>query len=304
MAEIYLIPNTNTTTVYYTNGAIWVGGVAPTNSADIAHLLNASVRFDAGLTEAGGTAVRNAKIIVYDTFEGYFGGVGTNKLQIQTNNLIIHRKSGTTSGNGAGVINLDLRTDGTNGTNVVIEGSRTPPGNSSDAGLPVIRLLSQTAASTLTVLAGSVGSCVNAISETSSWGTVTLSGASAKVKLGSGNTLSALKVSNGELEVNSAVSTLEQSGGKVITSGDWLMGTATLGGGTLFANHRRSGAEISNLKLQGGKLDLSQTGDAFACTATVLSKGSIVLQNTSQFAPGTLTLDFKEMRTLSTSLAA
>lgn len=298
MSRIFLKPNSGTTSVSWTNTALWEGGVAPA-SGDEAHLLNAALRFDLTLNHAG---IKLAKLVTYDTFIGSLGGTGTNALQLSfdVGHFHVQAVSGT-KGNGSPLINLN---HGSNGAEIVNFGSRTAPGT--DRGLMPSRFIgSDSNTTSLTVIGGYVAYGFNSLSETGWCPTVNVSGGGAHVVIGPGITLATVNVGAGELDVNSAVPVLNLNGGIIRTNGDWQMGTATLSGGTAVFNHRKTAAtEVQNLKMQGGKMDLTQRGDAFAATATTIRAGSIAQFSATQFTPGTLTLDFNGMRSFTGSLSA
>lgn len=298
MARIFLIPTTATTSVSFTNTAIWQGGVAPGN-ADEAHLLDANLKFDLTLAHSG---IKLAKLVVYDTFKGSFGGSGTNKIAISFDVGWFHVPAVRALNSvGSPLININ---HGSNAADITVFGSKNPPGT--DAGLMPIRFLgTATSGTNLNVISGSVSYGANSISETGTCQTVSVTGQGAHVVTGPGITLTTVNVAAGELDVNSAVPTLNLTGGQIVTAGDWQMGTATLTGGKGFFNHRNSGGtEVSTLKMQGATLDLSQKADGFAATATTIRTGTIKQFAYDQFTPGTLTLDFNGNRSITATNAA
>jgi hypothetical protein len=296
MARIFLIPNTATTSVSFTNGAIWQGGTAPT-SGDEAHLLDANLKFDLTLAHSG---IKLSKLVIYDTFKGSFGGSGTNSIAISFDTGWFHVPAVRALNSvGSPLININ---HGSNAAAITVYGSKTPPGT--DTGLMPTRFLgSATSGTTLNVVSGSVGYGANSISESGACPTVSVTGRGAHVVIGPGITLSTVNVADGELDVSSAVTTLNLTGGTMTTNGDWQMGTATLTGGRAIFNHRYSGGtEVSTLKLQGATLDLSQKSDAFAATATTIRAGTVKQFAYDQFSAGTITLDFNQSRSMTTSL--
>jgi len=298
MSRIFLKPNTATTSVSFTNGAIWEGGTAPA-TGDEAHLRDANLKFD--LTLAHG-AIKLAKLVIYDTFKGAFGGSGTNAITISFDIGWFHVPAVRSINSvGSPLININ---HGSNAADITVYGSKIPPGT--DAGLMPIRFLgTATSGTNLNVASGSVAYGGNSISETGQCQTLSVTGNGAKVYVGPGITLSTVNVAAGELDVNSAVPTLNLTGGQITTAGDWQMGTATLTGGKGFFNHRNSGGtEVSTLKMQGATLDLSQKADAFAATATTFRTGTVKQFAFDQVAFGTITVDFNQNRTLTVTNAA
>lgn len=297
MARIYLIPSTNSTSVSWTNTAIWEGGVAPGNG-DEAYLRNAAVKFDLTLSHSG---IKLAKLVVADTFTGALGGTGTNVLQISFDVGLFHVKGvAGQSSTGSPLININ---HGTNAADITVYGTKAPPGT--DAGQMPCRFVGNAASGTqLTVASGYVGYGVNNISETGACHTLNVIGANAHVVMGPGVTLGTINQSAGELEVNTAVATLNLSGGSVTTEGNWQLGTANLTGGRAVMNHRNSGGtEVTALQMYGASatLDLGQKVDAFAATATAYRAGSIQQFSPTQFSPGTLTLDFNGNKSITVS---
>lgn len=298
MADIFLIPTTATTSVSWTTGANWQGGTAP-GTGDTAHLGAAALKFDSTLAHSG---IQLARLVIYDTFTGSLGGSGTNVLQIGASIIDCHVQAvAGQNGQGSPLINLNT---GSNASEINVFGSRTPPGT--DSGLPPIRFIgSATAGSSLTVHSGYVGFGVNNVSETGEVQTVNVSGSQAVLRIGGGVTLATVKVGAGSLALNSAVTTLSQYGGNIISNGDWTATTLNLYGGTATLNHRKSsGVEVTTLNLAGGILDLTQKSEAFAATNTTLTRGSIRQFAPSQFTPGTITLTDGGNRTVNLSTAA
>lgn len=300
MSRIYLKPNTNTTSVSWTNGALWEGGTAP-GSADEAHLRDASLAFDLTLAHS---AIKLSKLVVYDTFTGSLGGTGTNTLNISFDSALIHVPTVTgRNGLGSPLINLN---HGSNSADITVYGTKSPPGT--DTGLMPVRFLgTATSVTQLTVMSGYVGYGNNSISETGNCPTLNVSGANAHVVTGAGITLGTVNVSAGEANVYTAVTTLNLTGGQIMTTGDWQMGTATLTGGRGIFNHRNSGGtEVSTLRMFGASasLDLSQKADAFAATATTLRAGTIRQFSADQFSAGTVTLDYDNNRAFTVSASA
>lgn len=297
MARIFLKPNTATTSVSFTNGAIWEGGTAPANGDEV-HVRDANLKFD--LTLAHG-AIKLGKLIVYDSFKGSFGGSGTNTIALSFDVGWFHFPSVRGQNFvGSPLINVN---HGSNAADITVFGSKTPPGT--DTGLMPIRFIgTATSGTQLTVISGSAAYGSNSISETGTCHTLNVSGENAHVVVGPGVTLATVNVAGGELDVASAVPTLNLTGGRIATVGDWQMGTATLTGGRGFFNHRNSGGtEVQTLKIQGATLDLSQKSDGFAASETVFRAGTIKQFAYDQFAAGTLTLDFNQNRTLTGTLA-
>jgi len=298
MSDVFLKPDTNTTSVSFTNGAIWQGGTAPT-SGDTAHLRDANLKFDLTLNHSG---IKLGKLVIYDTFKGTFGGTGTNCIQISFDTGWFHVPAvRSINAVGSPLININ---HGTNAADITVYGSKQPPGT--DTGLMPTRFLgSATSGTSLNVVSGSVAYGGNSVSETGTCQTLSATGNGAKVYVGSGITLSTVNVAAGEVDVNSAITTLNMTGGTLTTVGNWQMGTATLTGGRAIFNHRySSGTEVSTLKLQGATLDLSQKADGFAATNTTIRTGTIQQFAYDQFTAGTLSLDFNGNRKFTATNAA
>ena len=133
MARIFLKPTTATTSVSWTNAALWEGGVAPGNG-DEAHLRDAALKFDLTLDHS---AIKLLKLVRYDTFTGNLGGTGTNALKISFDEALmgvaaVPGRKGTHSP----LINLD---HGSNAASITVYGTKGLPGT--DAGLPPERVV-------------------------------------------------------------------------------------------------------------------------------------------------------------------
>jgi hypothetical protein len=206
MSRIFLKPTTATTSVSFTNGAIWEGGTAPA-TGDEAHLRDANLKFDLTLSHSPSSSRSWSSTT---PSRARSAGAGTNSITISFDVGWFHVPAVRSLNSvGSPLININ---HGSNAADITVYGSKIPPGT--DSGLMPIRFLgTATSGTSLNVINGSVAYGANSISETGTCHTLSVTGRAPRVT-GPGITLTTVNVAAGELDVNSAVPTLNLTGGR------------------------------------------------------------------------------------------
>jgi hypothetical protein len=265
----------------------WSGANTPPITGDAAYLdWNSATNNIAGSDQS---AVTLASLYITMLFTKYLGDLAT-PLKIGATVAVIGQPSlSATAGSGSGRINWDGGTAAT--TVTVLDGKTT----SADSGLPPIRIKAVNVANVLNALGGRIGVAVNSPSDTAQFATINVAN-SAILELGSGLTLATLNTSGGSTTVNALVTTVNHSGGGIITYGDYTLGTVNLRAASLTANHKKTaGNGITTLNMYAGAvLDLSNNPNDFSVGTLVVNGNCTVRRNPArptQFTQTTLTLN-------------
>jgi hypothetical protein len=235
MADVFWI-NTASASASWTATANWSGGAVPVNGDNV-YLLNSPSQIDTGLNQS---AVRLAGLFILSTFTGSLGvlGLAGASLQIGFDKARIGdpNSDGTTAA-GSGRIKLDSGNTGANTTELTLVGTAS---KGSDTGIEPVRWLASGTNNILNALNGLMGIATTP-GQTARVDQINLLGSGAKINTGAGVTLTTANVRDGALAINSALTTLNQSGGNVKTQtigiGGYNVATANISGGTFQVNH-------------------------------------------------------------------
>lgn len=251
----------------------WVEGSVPV-TGDAAYFKNNAVSVTAGLNQS---AVTLASLTIDAT---YTGAIGTPSAYLQVGATALRigdpSQSGT-AGNGSGRIKIDL---GSVQTTAVIVSTST---GTTDAGLQPVRLIGSHASNAITVLAGRVGIATTISSETATFAAVSLAGAGATVTLGSGVTLTTLRMANGVANVNGAFTTGYVDGGTLTVNGTGAVTTVYATAATVNLN---STGTITTLDVRA-QATANLLNDFRARTVTTIKLGK---DATLSYDPGIVTV--------------
>lgn len=213
--------------------------------------------------------------IGYDGASGFSG----TYLQIKASAVNIGYSYANTSGNGSSRIMINT---GSTESAITVEGSA----NSLDTSKQSIRLLADSATTTLGVLKGNVG-VAQQPGETARIGTISLSyntskEADANVVVGAGVTLTTMNKNSGICYLGCAATTVNHDAGTLYTFGSGAITTVNQEGGTFYSN---SSGTITALNVISGTADFTKSLKArTVTTAKIDATGSIV------YDPSILTL--------------
>lgn len=190
-------------------------------------------------------------------------------LEIGATVVELGRPAGDGSITSPGQVHLDL---GSAASTVIVHATAS----TGTAGAEPVTLTGSHTSNSLTVRGGTVGVATRLPSDTASFPSMTISGTNAKLRCGSGATITTLNVFAGDVVTNSAITTLNQHGGEVQTNGTGAVTTATVMGGTLTVN---STGTITTLNVEGEgavNFDLG-TGAITVTNAFVRGKGAKII---------------------------
>lgn len=220
---------------FWDNTANWSGAAVPVDSDDVI-LSASSVSILYGI---GSTGVTLGTMTIDASYEGFIGLPERNSngykeyrdtyLEAGVTTL----KIGQGVGNKSRRIKIDL---GGDASAITVNGSGAPI----DTGLEAILLKGTNASNTLTITEGSVGVAVLPGETANLSGGVTVGyetqrGSDARLRLGSGVTLSGpLIQKGGQVEANAAITTITREGGTMVHRGSGGATTVNNRGGTLF----------------------------------------------------------------------
>ena len=265
----------------------WSGGAVPGGAADQdVYIEDATDEIIYGLDQSG-IANALASLNISKSFTGKIGpdgadGFAGDYLQIKTAKLNIgyHYGSGTVSGSGR--VKIDT---GSTACDIVVDDS----GTAADTGKPAVRLLANSASTTIEVTKGTVGVGWEA-GETATVSTITVSYATnvasdADVFVGEGVTLTTLDTAGGETLLRCAATTITQRAGTVETVGTGAVTTANVHGGTFTGN---STGTVTNLNVYGGTADFSRSSASRTVSTPKVDPGGVI-----KFNPSVVTLTNK-----------
>lgn len=234
------------------------------------------------------SAITLASMQVYDNF-GYAIGSTAASLRIGATECRIGIPSPSgTGGQGPTRVVLDF---GSVQTTCAVYSSGT---GGDTGGLETILLAGTNASNALEVFGGNVGVGRASPAQASTFASINV--VAGELTLGSNCTLTNVTVIGGNLLTESRVpTTLKISGGVVTTTGTWAgpIGTTDLLGGSLFANHRASGDDLTTVNLLGGTLSLTGNTTAFTINALNLRAGTINVFSSGQLTATAVTLDLE-----------
>lgn len=199
------------------------------------------------------------------------------------------------NGNGSPRLNLDFLASACAAT---VLGTTASVGT--DATLEPVRLKFNNASASLQMEGGRVGIATNTPSDTSTIGTINVSGG--VLDIGAGVTLTSVEQDDGTINSYSGASgqTYTCNGGTLNLLGSTIVGTVyALSGGTVNLNVRpASGAALTTLNLRGGVLDLTGNPAPLTITNVNLRDGQIKEAYVGQLTVTNWTVDMTDKTTL------
>jgi len=262
----------------------WDQGVVPDGAHDV-YIENADENIQYGLDQSGITTLTSLNIGKSFTgtigYEGASGYAGTY-LQIKASNISIGYNY--TGGSPAGSSRIMINT-GATASAITVEGS----GVSTDTTKQAIRLLANSASTTVGVLKGNVGIAQQS-GETATVGTVSMSYNNSKetdanVVIGSGTTLTTLNKNAGSCYLGCGATTVNHDAGTLNTYGSGAITTINQEGGTIYSN---SSGTITTLNVISGTADFTKSLKARTVTTAKIDAGGVLL-----YDPSVLTLTNK-----------
>lgn len=194
-------------------------------------------------------------------------------LRIDVDTVEIGGTTGPGRSNGSTRIKIDnTKTSGASTTTIF-----STAATSIETGLPAVRLLYANSDAELRVrsTSGGVGVACDEPAETSTIGTIALSGNSS-IYIGEGTTLTTFEQEGGTASLRSAgtIATVRIYGGSVTTEGDYTITLLEIFDGSVIANHiKTGGVAVTTLDLEGGVIDCSANLDDRTFTNVNLKRG-------------------------------
>ena len=230
MATLYYTGATDAT---WTNTGNWVesDGTAPSAVPGTGDSVVFDARATRSLTGSPSGTIRLVKVQVMQSM-GYYIGTPAAPITAAVDTFIVGEETeggGTSNGSQQICWDFGATASGYNGTTARIVKSNTT--GLSTTGLEAVQLKG-THASNVLIVEGqsSVGFGVSFPGQTYTVATVSVVGDNAKVRLGSGGTLTTINQSKGNLVVEAAFTTLNQTGGTCRTEGTGAITTANVNG--------------------------------------------------------------------------
>lgn len=284
MGDFFINGGTLTGSYSWTNAAIWQSGLLPT-TGDNVYLIAAQEGFsiDSGLNQ--GTMLL-ASLTCYSTFQGDFGGLGTNTANIPASvtNVGVPAPDGS-SGTGPNTWKHN------NGTNAGVWNIYASAASNSDSPQTPITISGSNAGNVINMIAGGVaGLGVLYPNEAASFPTIRANGGT--LYIGSGVLTSTIQNNGGTLTVAAGGWSGTNAGGSLITRGTFSINALTCIDGTINLNNRAaSGSSIGTLNLYGATADFSGNPAPVMIGNTVLRAGSIKQFLPNQVTLGTISVD-------------
>lgn len=257
----------------WSTAANWDTGAVPVSTDDV-YLENSGTDILYGLAQSGVTL---ASLTIAASYTGRIGLPDRNEtsgyseyrdryLQISATILKVG------PGPGAGSSRLKINV-GTNACTATVEGTAAP----AEQGLPALLFLGTHASNVLNASAGSIGVAVEA-GQVSTVATVRCGyeqsqASDVSLRLGSGCTLTTVNQTGGDLELNSAVTTLTRTGGTCTRKGSGAITTVNNDAGTLYDLGTGTVTTLNN----SGILDRTRTMLGCTYTNTNLYRGCTFL---------------------------
>jgi len=254
----YLTATTAATTNWGT-GSNWSLTTAPADGEDV-WILTSAALLDAGLAQS---AVEPASINVTMAFTGT---MGSTSAYLVIGPLVFNYglpANGSTEGSGSGRIKVDF------GTDPVVCNVYDTADSGTDSNLEPVRLLFNSASSSFNQSGGLVGIATTNPAETSTLGDINVNGSDSELHIGN-VTWSNINQSGGTitLRTGGTSTTIDQSGGTIEATGDFIVGTWRISDATASCGQRRT--------VKSCTITRSSQTATVSCTAHGYSNGDLV----------------------------
>lgn len=245
------------------------------DTGDTVIIENSSTSILYGLDQSSKTL---AALDIRQSFTGYIGLPRTNEngyIEYRDQYLKISATAisiGGGEGDGSGRIKLNT---GSNQTTMRIsnKGSRV------ETGIPCVLFLGTHASNAITAVRGDLGICFfgGEVATVAALGSAYLTSEStdATIVARSGATLTTVTVHGGDVQVESAVTTVNQSGGSLTIGGTATVAALNIDGGTTY--YQSSGTATAVAVGGGGTLDFRRDLRARTVTAITVAEGATLL---------------------------
>ena len=175
MAKVYWIGGSSTD---WSTAANWSGAAVPVDGDDV-FIENNAVNIDAGL---GQNAIQLNNLTIDQSYTGLIGTTSAYLVIGASGDVNIGQKNAAGKGSGSKRIKIDFRDDTPTSPKIIVHNTAS---SAQESLLPPVRLLTNHASATLTVLSGNVGLAVDNSAETSTVGDVIVGdGSDATVDVG------------------------------------------------------------------------------------------------------------------------